>query len=65
MEEQTKNKYVIGVIGALIGALIGAIPWVLMYIFANMMYALLSMLIVLCSYYGYKLTKAKIDKKAV
>ncbi len=63
MEEQTKNKYVIGVIGALIGALIGAIPWVLMYIFANMMYALLSMLIVLCSYYGYKLTKAKIDKK--
>lgn len=63
MEEQAKNKYFIGVIGALVGALIGAVPWVLMYIFANMMYAILSMLIVICSFYGYKLTKAKIDKK--
>lgn len=63
MEEQAKNKYFIGVIGALVGALIGAVPWVLMYIFANMMYAILSMLIVICSFYGYKLTKAKIDRK--
>lgn len=63
MEEEVKNNYVLGVIGALIGALVGAIPWVLMYIFANMMYSLLAILIVLGSFYGYKLTKAKIDKK--
>ena len=34
-----------------------------MYVFASMMYAVLSLLIVICSFYGYKLTKAKMDKK--
>ena len=63
MEEEVKNNYVLGVIGALIGALIGAIPWILCYIFANMIYAILSIVIVLGGFYGYKLTKAKIDKK--
>ena len=63
MEEKVKNNYVLGVIGALIGAFVGSIPWVLMYVYGNMMYSLLAILIVLCSYYGYKITKAKIDKK--
>ena len=63
MEEEVKNKYVLGVIGALVGAFVGAIPWILMYVFANMMYSILAILIVLGSFYGYKLTKAKIDKK--
>lgn len=63
MEEEVKNNYVLGALGALVGAFIGAIPWILMYVFGNMMYSLLAILIVLCSFYGYKLTKAKIDKK--
>lgn len=63
MEENIKNNYLLGIIGALIGAFIGAIPWILMYVFANMMYAILAILIVICSFYGYKITKAKIDKK--
>ena len=63
MEENIKNNYLVGIIGALIGAFIGAIPWVLMYVFGNMMYAILAILIVICSFYGYKITKATIDKK--
>lgn len=63
MEEEQKNRYIIGTIGALIGAFIGAIPWILMYVYGNTIYALLSILIVVGSFYGYKLTKAKIDKK--
>ena len=63
MEEETKNKYLIGIVGALIGAFVGAIPWILLYIFANMMYSILAILIVLGGYYGYKITGAKIDKK--
>ena len=63
MEEEVRNNYVLGALGALVGAFIGAIPWILMYVFGNMMYSLLAILIVLCSFYGYKLTKAKIDKK--
>lgn len=63
MEEKIKNKYLIGTVGAMVGALIGAIPWILLYIFGNMMYAFFAIIIVVCSFYGYKLTKAKIDKK--
>lgn len=63
MEENIKNNYLLGIVGALVGAMIGAIPWILMYVFANMMYAILAILIVICSFYGYKITKAKIDKK--
>ena len=63
MEEEQKNRYVLGTIGALIGAFVGAIPWILMYVYGNTIYALLSILIVVGSFYGYKLTKAKIDKK--
>ena len=63
MEEKVKNNYVLGVLGALIGAFVGSIPWILMYVYGNMMYSLLAILIVLCGYYGYKITKAKIDRK--
>ena len=63
MEEETKNKHLIGIVGALIGTFGGAIPWILLYIFANMMYSILAILIVLGGYYGYKVTGAKIDKK--
>ena len=40
MEEKVNNRYFLGVIGALIGALVGAIPWVLLYVFADLMYSL-------------------------
>ena len=63
MDENAKNNYPLGIIGAIVGAFIGAIPWILMYVFGNMMYAILAILIVICSFYGYKITKAKIDKK--
>lgn len=62
-EEKVKNKYALGILGALIGAFVGSIPWVLTYVYANMIYSLLAILIVVGSYYGYKITKAKIDKK--
>ena len=63
MEEEVKNKYLIGIVGAIIGAIIGAIPWVLAYVFLNVIYSVLAILIVAGSFYGYKLTKAKINKK--
>ena len=63
MEEKQSSKILLGVIGAVIGAFVGAIPWILVYVFGNLIVALLSILIAVASYYGYKLTKAKIDKK--
>ena len=41
MEEQVKNRYFIGIFGALIGAFIGTIPWILAYVFGDVIYALL------------------------
>lgn len=63
MEEKTKNKYLIGFVGALIGAIIGALPWVLVYVFLNVIYAVLAIFIVGGSFYGYKITKAKMSKR--
>ena len=63
MEEKVKRKYVIGTIGALLGAFLGSIPWILAYVFGDVIYALLSIVIVIGAFYGYKITKAKIDKK--
>lgn len=63
MEEKTKKRYVIGTLGALLGAFIGSIPWILAYILGDVIYAILSIVIVIGAFYGYKITKAKIDKK--
>lgn len=58
-----KGNYLTGIIGAIIGGLIGAVPWILVYIYGNMMVALLAILIAGGAYYGYKLCKGKITKK--
>lgn len=63
MEEKKNNKFILGIVFALIGAFIGTIPWILTYIFANYMVLILSVLIAMASYKGYKLSKATIDKK--
>lgn len=62
-EVGAKNNYLLGTIGALVGAFIGTIPWFLFYAFANLIVVWAAILIAIASYYGYKITKAKIDKK--
>lgn len=63
MEEPKNGKFILGILGATLGAFIGTIPWILVYVYANYIIAILSVIIAICSYYGYKITKAKIDKK--
>lgn len=63
MEIKNEKSYVTGIIGALIGALIGTIPWILVYIYGNMLLSLLALIIGYCSFYGYKLLNGKLDKK--
>ena len=65
MKENKKasGNYFTGIIGAIIGGAIGAVPWIIAYIYGNMMIALLAILIAGGAYYGYKICKGKITKK--
>ena len=61
--KKARGSYVTGIIGAIIGGAIGAVPWIIAYIYGNMMIALLAILIAGGAYYGYKICKGKITKK--
>ena len=52
-----------GILGAIIGGAIATIPWVLAYVYGNMMLSILAALIAAGEFYGYKICKGKIDKK--
>lgn len=62
-KEETNGNYFTGIIGAVIGGAIGAVPWIIAYIYGNMMIALLAILIAGGAYYGYKICKGKMTKK--
>ncbi len=57
------SHYVFGIIGGLIGGIIASIPWILLYIYGNMMFSLLAVFIAMGALIGYKLFKGKVDKK--
>ena len=57
------KSYFTGIIGALLGGFIAAIPWVLMYVYGNMILSLLAIIIALGALKGYQLFNGKVDKK--
>ena len=61
--EKKEGSYLIGIIGAIIGGAIATIPWVLAYVYGNVMLSLLAVLIGAGEFYGYKIFRGKIDKK--
>ena len=61
--EEKRNSWIIGTIGALLGALVGTIPWILMYVYGNMIWSLLAFFVAMAALKGYELFKGKIDKK--
>ena len=63
IEEQNEGSYLKGIAGAIIGGIVGLIPWILVYVYGNMMLSALAIIIAACEFYGYKMLKGKIDKK--
>lgn len=65
MENEVKKQgnYLTGIIGAILGGIIATIPWVLVYVYGNMMLSLLAVIIAAGEFLGYKLFKGKIDNK--
>jgi len=62
MEEKNKS-YLLGIIGGLIGGFIATIPWIMMYVYGEMILSLLAIIIALGVLKGYQLFRGKIDKK--
>lgn len=58
-----KKSYVGGIIGGLIGGFIASVPWILMYVYGNMILSLLAIIIAMGVLKGYQIGKGKIDKK--
>lgn len=58
-----KNNNLLGILGAILGAFIGAIPWILVYVYGNLMFSFLAFVIALTAFKGYTLLKGKVTKK--
>ncbi len=58
-----KNNYITGILGAIAGGLIASLPWIIFYVYLDMLWSLLAIPIALGAFYGYKLFKGKVDKK--
>lgn len=58
----SQGSYLTGTIGAIIGGAIASLPWVLVYVYGNMIVAILAILIALGAFYGYKIAKGKMGK---
>ncbi len=58
-----KNKNYIALLGAVLGGLVASIPWILMYLFGNMILSLLATLIAVGAIFGYKLFKGEYFKQ--
>lgn len=61
-KKKVKGSYITGIIGAIIGGLIATVPWVLMYVYGNMMLSALAIIIAAGEFYGYKLFRGKMTK---
>ena len=60
MEEESNRS--LAILCSFIGGLIGTIPWILIYVYGNMIVAILAIFIAMAAWKGYNLAKGKTDK---
>ena len=58
-----KKTKLLAICGALLGGIIATIPWVLVYVYGNMMFSLLAVFVATGALKGYQLCKGKVTKK--
>lgn len=58
-----KRGYVTGILGGLVGGFIASVPWILMYVYGNMILSLLAIIIAIGVLKGYQICKGKVDNK--
>lgn len=57
------NNYVLGVLGAVLGGLIASIPWIIMYVYLEILWSFMALIIGYGAFIGYKTFKGKMDIK--
>ncbi len=57
------NSYIKGILGGIIGGLIATIPWILMYVYGNMIVQILSVVVAIGVLKGYQMFHGKVNEK--
>ena len=63
IKPEKKQSYLLGILGALLGGLIASIPWIVMYVYLEMMWSFLAFIIGYGAFLGYKKFNGKMDIK--
>lgn len=63
IKKEEKNSYLFGIIGALLGGLIASIPWIVLYVYVEMMWSFMALIIGYGAFLGYKTFKGKMNIK--
>lgn len=63
IKPETNNGYIFGIIGSILGGLVASLPWIIMYVYVEMMWSFMAFLIGYGAFLGYKLFKGKMDIK--
>lgn len=61
--EEKRGNIALGTIGAFLGAFVATIPWILMYIYGEMILSVLAIIIAAGALFGYKKLNGPIDKR--
>ena len=57
-----KGNKVLGIIGAFVGGIIGVIPWIVVYVYGNIMFLAFALLIAYCAFKGFTFCEGVKDK---
>ena len=62
VKPENNNGYLLGILGAILGGLVASLPWIIMYVYLEMMWSFMAFLIGYGAFLGYKLFKGKMAK---
>ena len=58
-----EKSYAKGILGAILGGLVASLPWILAYVYGDMIIAALAIIIAIGALKGYQILNGKVDKK--
>ena len=62
-KSQKEGNYLLGILGAILGGLVASIPWIIMYVYLEILWSFMALIIAYGAFIGYKTFKGKMDIK--